>query len=219
MSIFTYMRQCSPKAAVVAAARDVCCTGDRRELAGSRGSKNAVAFVCHAFAAQPHRKVGRPVAAAGNETVVNALARDRPSRYRRQAVRRREPALCSSRQHRDAALLPEIERVLENNMLVYGVGKVCCQLRRDRFTVERLMRRRSLRGAIRGKRVCTTAPDAKALQIPERVNRRFRIERPNKPWASDFAKVSTRQGFVHIAERRRQSRCPNRWRSSPRRVN
>ena len=99
-----------------------------------------------------------------------------PSAYWREAAREREPALCPPRHQRDAALVPEIERVFEANMSVYGADKVWRQLSREnipaaRCTVERLMRRLDLRGAKRGKRVRTTVPDAKAPWPPDRVAR------------------------------------------------
>ena len=47
-----------------------------------------------------------------------------PSTYRAHAARRRDPAKQASRTRRDAALMPEIARVLEENFRVYGVRKV-----------------------------------------------------------------------------------------------
>ena len=139
----------------------------------------------------------------GVEPVCKAL-QIAPSAYWREAARKREPALCPARRQRDAALLPEIERVWENNLRVYGADKVWKQLRRERFavarcTVERLMRRQGLRGVIRGKSVRTTVPDAKAACPLDLVNRQFRAERPNQLWVSDFTYVSTWQGFVYVA--------------------
>jgi putative transposase len=139
----------------------------------------------------------------GVEPICKAL-QIAPSAYWREDARRRHPALCPPRQQRDAALLPEIERVWENNMRVYGADKVWKQLRRERFavarcTVERLMRRQGLRGVIRGKSVRTTVPDAKAACPLDRVNRQFKAERPNQLWVSDFTYVSTWQGFVYVA--------------------
>ena len=139
----------------------------------------------------------------GVEPVCKAL-QIAPSAYWREAARKREPALCPARRQRDAALLPEIERVWENNLRVYGADKVWKQLRRERFAVarcteERLMRRQGLRGVIRGKSVRTTVPDAKAACPLDLVNRQFRAERPNQLWVSDFTYVSTWQGFVYVA--------------------
>jgi len=89
-------------------------------------------------------------------------------------------------------------------MRVYGADKVWKQLNRERIkvarcTVERLMRRLGLRGVVRGKKVRTTVPDAKAPCPLDRVNREFRADRPNQLWVSDFTYVSTWQGFVYVA--------------------
>ena len=139
----------------------------------------------------------------GVEPICKAL-QVAPSGYRREAARSRQPALCPPRRQRDAALWPEIQRVWESNLRVYGADKVWKQLRREHFavarcTVERLMRRAGLRGVIRGKSVRTTVPDAKAACPLDRVNRQFRAERPNQLWVSDFTYVSTWQGFVYVA--------------------
>ena len=63
--------------------------------------------------------------------------------------------------------MPQIERVWQANMQVYGADKVWRQLAREgvvvaRCTVERLMRSMGLRGVMRGKVVRTTIGDAKA---------------------------------------------------------
>lgn len=139
----------------------------------------------------------------GVEPICKAL-QVAPSAYWREARRRREPALCPPRRQRDARLVPEIARVWNANMRVYGADKVWKQLNRERIavarcTVERLMRRLGLRGAVRGKGVRTTVPDAKAPCPLDRVNREFRAERPNQLWVSDFTYVSTWQGFVYVA--------------------
>jgi transposase InsO family protein len=127
-----------------------------------------------------------------------------PSGYRHHAARRRNPALLSARVQRDDALAPQVRRVWEANMRVYGVDKVWRQLRREgqvvaRCTVERLMRREGLRGAVRGKVVRTTIGDAKAPCPLDRVNRQFKAHRPNQLWVSDFTYVSTWQGWLYVA--------------------
>jgi transposase InsO family protein len=139
----------------------------------------------------------------GVEPICKAL-QVAPSVYWRAQARRRDPALCPARHRRDARLMPEIERVWNANWRVYGADKVWKQLKREcievgRCTVERLMRRLGLRGVVRGKRVRTTVPEAKAACALDRVNRQFRAERPNQLWVSDFTYVSTWQGFVYVA--------------------
>ncbi len=119
-----------------------------------------------------------------------------PSAYRRHAARQRHPERCSDRAKRDERLIPEIERVWNANLRVYGADKVWKQMNREaipvaRCTVERLMRRLGLRGARRGKTVRTTVSD-RSLPCPlDRVNRQFIADRPNQLWVSDFTYVST----------------------------
>lgn len=127
-----------------------------------------------------------------------------PSAYRRYAARRRGSALLSARARRDAVLIPKVEQVWRANLQVYGADKVWMQLNREgetvaRCTVERLMRRLSLRGVRRGKVVRTTVGDNKAPCPLDKVNRRFKAERPNQLWVSDFTYVSTWQGWLYVA--------------------
>ena len=142
-------------------------------------------------------------ARCGVEPICRAL-QVAPSAYRRHAARRRNPTLLPERAQRDAQLLPQVQRVYDRNLQVYGADKVWRQLRREgtavaRCTVERLMRLRGLRGARRGKAVRTTMPDAKAACPLDRVNRQFKADRPNQLWVADFTYVSTWQGFVYVA--------------------
>jgi len=100
--------------------------------------------------------------------------------------------------------VPEIERVWQANLRVYGADKVWRQLNREgvvvaRCTVERLMRRQGLRGVMRGKVMRTTISDSKAPCPLDRVNRQFKAERPNQLWVSDFTYVSTWQGWLYVA--------------------
>lgn len=127
-----------------------------------------------------------------------------PATYYERDARRREPDRLPARAKRDAALMPEIQRVFDDNFRVYGVRKVWRQMLREghdvaRCTVERLMRKMGLEGVIRGKRVKTTVPDKAAPCPLDHVNRQFRVERPNVLWVSDFTYVSTWTGFVYVA--------------------
>jgi putative transposase len=127
-----------------------------------------------------------------------------PSGYWRHQARQRNPELRCERAKRDEQLMPQVRRVWNANMQVYGVDKVDKQMNRQaikvaRCTVERLMRRLGLRGVRRGKHVRTTIPDAKVPCPLDRVNRQFTADRPNQLWVSDFTYVSTWQGFVYVA--------------------
>jgi len=61
------------------------------------------------------------------------------------------------------------------------------------------MKRMGLRGAMRGKVVRTTVPDANAPCPLDRVNRHFKADRPDQLWVSDFTYVSTWQGWLYVA--------------------
>lgn len=87
--------------------------------------------------------------------------------------------------------MPEIQRVWERNMRVYGADKVWRQLHREehavaRCTVARLMQRMGIQGARRGKSVRTTVADTSAPCPLDHVNRQFKADRPNQLWVSDF---------------------------------
>ena len=142
-------------------------------------------------------------AALGVEPICKAL-QIAPSGYRRHAARQRNPALLPARVQRDQMLIPNVERVWQANLQVYGADKVWKQLEREgmtgaRCTVDRLMRRQGLRGVMRGKAVRTTISDAKAPCPLDRVNRVFKAERPNQLWVSDFTYVWTWQGWLYVA--------------------
>ena len=127
-----------------------------------------------------------------------------PSGYRRHAARQRNPELHCKRVQRDATLMPQIDRVWQANLQVYGADKVWRQMNREgmpvaRCTVERLMRQLGLQGARRGKVVRTTIPDDSAPRPLDRVKRQFKADRPNQLWVSDFTYVSTWQGWLYVA--------------------
>ncbi len=84
-----------------------------------------------------------------------------PSTYYAVKARERNP---SERARRDAVLIERIRPIHAENYGVYGARKVWWQLRREGFdvarcTVERLMSRDGLQGAVRGKKRRTTIPD------------------------------------------------------------
>jgi transposase InsO family protein len=127
-----------------------------------------------------------------------------PSTYHAHVAERADPAKSSPRVRRDLALIEEIRRVHEANFEVYGARKVWRQLGREgiaaaRCTVERLMRRIGLQGAVRGKKVRTTIADKDTPCPADKVNRQFRAPQPNVLWVSDFTYVATWQGFVYVA--------------------
>ncbi|MEO1329179.1 MAG: IS3 family transposase [Pseudomonadota bacterium] len=131
-----------------------------------------------------------------------------PSTYYEHAARRREPDRRPAREKRDETLSAEIQRIWDENFSVYGARKIWRQLKRDgdrelgevaRCTVERLMRRLGIAGAVRGKRIKTTRPEPGAPCPLDRVQRAFQAPRPNALWLSDFTYVATWRGFAYVA--------------------
>jgi transposase InsO family protein len=127
-----------------------------------------------------------------------------PATFYDHLAKRADPLRRSDRAKRDAELKPEIVRVFEENLSVYGVRKIWHQMRREGFgiarcTVARLMKELGIEGVIRGKKPKTTIPD-KGLACPlDRVNRQFHAPAPNILWVIDFTYIATWQGFVYVA--------------------
>jgi putative transposase len=127
-----------------------------------------------------------------------------PSTYYEHRSRRLDPTRCSRRVQRDAQLCPEISRIWEDNFRVYGVRKVWRQLKREgvavaRCTVERLMCKMGLQGAVRGRKAKTTIPAEVGAQPADLVLRNFTAVRPNQLWVADLTYVATWRGFVYVA--------------------
>jgi putative transposase len=104
-----------------------------------------------------------------------------------------------------AALEKEIARVCKESGERYGARKVHDQLAREgiavaRCTVERLMRRTGLRGTRRGGyKVRTTRPGPSQERPPDRVERQFRADAPDRLRVADFTYVATWEGTAYTA--------------------
>jgi len=127
-----------------------------------------------------------------------------PSTYYEQKARQADPDRLPARAKRDRFLTEEILRVWKENFCVYGVRKMWKQLEREgidaaRCTVERLMRKNQLQGAIRGKKFRTTVTDDSSARPLDLVDRDFKATRPNQLWVSDFTYVATWRGFTYVA--------------------
>jgi transposase InsO family protein len=127
-----------------------------------------------------------------------------PSQYYEHKAREAEPTRLPRRLQRDRTLMPQIQRIHDENFSVYGARKVWRQLGREdiavaRCTVERLMRALGLEGVVRGRKCRTTIADDCAERPLDRVNRQFQASRPNQLWVADFTYVATWAGFVYVA--------------------
>jgi len=128
-----------------------------------------------------------------------------PSTYYASRAIGADPTRASLRAQRDAWLCTEVRRVWEQNFRVYGARKVWLQLNREgidvaRCTVERLMRRMGLRGAVRGRMFKVTTHSVEGADRPlDLVDRDFRASRPNELWVSDLTYVRTGSTFCYTA--------------------
>ena len=127
-----------------------------------------------------------------------------PSSYHEHAARRADPGRRPARTRRDEEIREQIKRVHEASFGLYGARKVWHQMRREgimvaKCTVERLMRAMGLAGVRRGKKTVTTVSNPKAPCPLDKVNREFRVSRPNALWVVDFTYVHTWAGFVYVA--------------------
>ena len=127
-----------------------------------------------------------------------------PSSYHEHAARLADPDKRSTRALRDDEIKRHIQRVHAASFGLYGIRKVWHQLRREkitvaRCTVERLMNAMELAGVRRGKKTITTVSNPKAPCPLDKVNREFKVQRPNTLWVVDFTYVHTWAGFVYVA--------------------
>lgn len=127
-----------------------------------------------------------------------------PSSYHEHAARRTDPGRRPARTRRDEEIREQIKRVHEASFGLYGARKVWHQMRREgimvaKCTVERLMRAMGLAGVRRGKKTVTTVSNPKTPCPLDKVNREFRVSRPNALWVVDFTYVHTWAGFVYVA--------------------
>jgi putative transposase len=129
-----------------------------------------------------------------------------PATYYTYRARALDPSLRPARQRRDEELAVEIRRVWDANLQVYGPRKVWRQLKQRegiqvaRCTVERIMRRLRLRGAVRGRAFrITTTPGMVTDRPADLVARDFTATRPNQLWVADLTYVATWRGFVYVA--------------------
>jgi len=82
---------------------------------------------------------------------------------------------------------------------LYGSLKMWAHLQRSgipvaRCTVERIMRANGWRGAARARNVRTTVADPAVTRAPDLVDRRFRVDAPNRLLVADFTHVRMANG-------------------------
>ncbi|MGU3662373.1 IS3 family transposase [Novosphingobium olei] len=169
--------------------------------------RKASAYFCNGGARPPREMMMAFVDVHREDLGIEPICRElaiAPSSYHEHAARLADPARRSARARRDDGMCEQIRRVHEASFGLYGSRKVWHQLRREGFdvakcTVERLMRTMRLAGIRRGKKTITTVSNPKAPCPLDKVNREFRVDRPNALWVVDFTYVHTWAGFVYVA--------------------
>jgi putative transposase len=86
----------------------------------------------------------------------------------------------------------------------YGAPRLHAALRRQGVSVSRkrvakLLQRMGLKGLPRIKRVRTTVADPQAEPAPNRLERQFTAEAPNRVWVTDITYIPTREGWLYMA--------------------
>ena len=121
-----------------------------------------------------------------------------PSTY--YAARNREPC---ARDERDAAMIPVLVGIWEDNYRVYGARKLWKAAVRaghdiGRDQTARLMGIAGIEGARRGKKIRTSRPDPSCPRHPDLVGRDFTATAPNQLWVTDLTFVATWAGVAYV---------------------
>lgn len=123
-----------------------------------------------------------------------------PSGY--YAWRGREP---SRHEWEDARLLELIKAAHGKSRKTYGAPRIHAELRRkhhircSRRRVARLMREAGLAGVYRRRKRGTTLRDLQRPVYPDRVERQFRPDAPNRLWVADITQQQTDEGWLYLA--------------------
>ena len=110
----------------------------------------------------------------------------------------------SHRAKRDEVLRGTIGTIHQQSRGTYGVPRVHAELvaggcRVSRKRVARLMRDVGLAGVSRRRGTRTTRVDASHRAAPDRVERQFHADAPDRIWVADITYVPTWAGFVYLA--------------------
>lgn len=105
---------------------------------------------------------------------------------------------------RQAQLIALIHVVHEQSWGTYGVPRMLAELQAmgvqtSKGQLERLMRAEGLEGVTRRKKRGTTRRGCDAIVAPDRVDRVFGADAPNRLWVADFTYVRTDEGWAYVA--------------------
>ena len=110
----------------------------------------------------------------------------------------------SNRAKREEALRGTIRAIHEVSGGTYGAPRVHAEMmaggcRMSRNRVARLMREAGLAGVSRRRGMRTTRVDQSHCVVPDRVERQFQADAPDRLWVADVTYVPTWTGFVYLA--------------------
>ena len=122
-----------------------------------------------------------------------------PSGY--YAWRRRPP---SARARADAELRARVQAIHGRSRGTYGAPRIHAELTEggvavSRKRVARVMRSVGVAGVSRRRGPRTTRRNAQARPAPDRVERRFEADAPNRLWVADITYVPTLADFLYLA--------------------
>ena len=123
-----------------------------------------------------------------------------PSGY--YAWRQRPP---SARAQADAELTDRVQEIHARSRGTYGAPRIHAELAEDgvavgRKRVARLMRTAGIAGVSRRRGPRTTRRDVQARPAPDRVERRFEADEPNRLWVADISYIPTlAASFLYLA--------------------
>ena len=117
------------------------------------------------------------------------------------AWRRRPPSV---RAQADVDLTARVEEIHTRSRGTYGTPRIHAELAEagvavSRKRVARVMRAAGISGVSRRRGPRTTRRDVQARPAPDRVERHFEADAPNRLWVADITYVPTLVGFLYLA--------------------
>jgi helix-turn-helix protein/integrase-like protein len=110
----------------------------------------------------------------------------------------------SVRKQRDEMLADKAEQIFSEHKSIYGSRRLSDELKKQGFTVgrfktRRLMKERELAVRYPKKFKVTTDSNHDETISPNRLNRQFKVDKPNQVWTTDITYVWTLQGWFYVA--------------------
>jgi transposase InsO family protein len=110
----------------------------------------------------------------------------------------------SRRVRESRRLLVEIKAIHQENRGVYGSPRVHAELKARQMhhgkkRVARMMRENGLRAKQSKKFKATTNSNHAYPVAPNRLNRNFEADRPDRKWLADITYIPTREGWLYLA--------------------